>query len=145
MKFTQEQLEVIIESLQQKYDSIEKSINDLYEEQEEVSQKLYDAKDKLDDLLVDEFNLTEGTYYRVENVQQYSHDDLISIVKIIEVESKYVTYAEYTKRIDDGDITFRGEQTRAFKTTVVKWLKRAEYKRISEEEARKEIMDLLKL
>lgn len=145
MEFNQAELEALVKALETKYDSISESIKTLYDEQDEVSDKLEDVKEQLNDLLYSNFEVVDSSWFRLEKEATFYHDELLSIIKVLNTDDVYINYMEYTKRIDDGSISFRAEQLREYKPRFARMLKDCNYVRIDEEAAKEELLELLKL
>lgn len=145
MEFNQEQLETLIEALNQKDLSIGVEIEKLYAEQDKIAEEKEKLQNQLDRLLYKDYDLKDGVWYIMENKTPYPHDNLLTILKVQTVLEHHVSYIEYIKRIDDGEISFRANYCKSFKETFIRSLNDYQYNIIDKEEATKKILELLKL
>ena len=145
MKFNQEQLEVLIEALNQKDLSISVEIEKLYAEQDKIAEEKENLQHQLNEILYKDYDLKSGTWYIMVNDNPWPHNNLLTILKVETVLEHHVSYTEYIKRTDDGEISFRVNYSKCFKESFIRSLNDHQYKIIDKEEATKKILELLKL
>lgn len=145
MKFNQEQLETLIEALNQKDLSLGVEIEKLYAEQDKIAEEKENLQHQLNEILYKDYDLKSGAWYIMENENPWPHDNLLTILKVETVLEHHVSYTEYIKRTDDGEISFRVNYSKCFKESFIRSLNDHQYKIIDKEEATKKILELLKL